>query len=104
MKKIKVVQIGIGHDHGPSTFHTLLLNPDVFEVVALGVPEDEQRFLRKYEKILQGVPVMTPEEALAIDGVEAAVVEAEDCRLTKYAMMAADGLTETLSIKRTASK
>ena len=40
MEKLKVVQIGIGHDHGTSGFNSILAQPEVFEVLGFAVPKD----------------------------------------------------------------
>ena len=41
-KKIKIAQIGIGHDHALPTFRSLLKQKDIFDVVGLYVPETER--------------------------------------------------------------
>ena len=42
MKKIKIGQIGIGHNHGSEKMRALRAHPDVFEVV--GVTEPDPRW------------------------------------------------------------
>ena len=41
MDKLKVIQIGIGHDHGTSGFNSILRQTDVFDVVGFAVPDEE---------------------------------------------------------------
>lgn len=95
MRKIKVAQIGVGHDHAADAMKTLQLQNDIYEVVGYAVvPEDYENaegFL--YENKLwafENVPKMTVEEILNYPGLEAVVIETEDRALTKYALMAAE--------------
>lgn len=90
MKKIRVIQIGIGHDHARSSFITMKNLSDRFEVVALGVPEGEEKFLKKYEGLLGDTKVLSPIEALSLTAIDAAVIETDDLLLTRYAIMAAE--------------
>ncbi len=95
MEKLKVVQIGIGHDHGTSGFNSILVQDDVFDVLGFAVPEEELASGLWESRIIEyrddrKIPYYTVEEALALDGVEAAVIECEDLYLTKYAIMAAE--------------
>ena len=85
MKKIKVIQIGVGHDHADMSMRTMLENSDVFEVAGyVVVPEDwcdvEYKNVHRFA---------TVEEALNTHGLDAAVIECDECALTKYALMAA---------------
>lgn len=89
MNRIKVIQIGIGHDHASNILDSLLRLDDVFEVAALALPESEKTDfadrLQRYDKL----PVMSVDEALAIENLDAAVIETEEVNLTKYAHTAA---------------
>lgn len=96
MEKLKVVQIGIGHDHGTSGFNSILCQDDVFDVLGFAVPEEELRHgvwgdrIDEY-RVDRKVPYYdTVEEALSLDGLEAAIIECEDVYLTKYAILAAE--------------
>lgn len=89
MDKIKVIQIGMGHDHAAMIIETLLALDD-FEVAAIAVPSEEAgRYDDRYEwaSKLASTPVMTVEEALAIPDLTAAVIECEERWLTKYARL-----------------
>lgn len=93
MQKIKVVQIGIGHDHGLLVFKSIMKQTDIFEVVGFAVPPvEEVPFADKIEEIKNNynVPYMSVEEALNVPGIVGAVIETEEVNLTKYAQMAAD--------------
>ena len=89
MKKIKVVQIGIGHDHAYSTFVTLKNQKDLFDLVGLVILDCEEGFLKKHPDYLNDTKRLTLEEAFAIPDLEAAVIETDDTLLTQYAQLAA---------------
>lgn len=90
MKRIRVIQIGIGHDHARSSFVTMKNQSEHFNVVALAFPPEEEKFLKKYKEILGETTLMSVEEALSLPDIDAAVIEADDASLTKYALMAAE--------------
>ena len=89
MKKIKVIQIGIGHDHATGILDSLLRLSDVFEVAALALPESEKADFADRLQRYANLPVMSVDEALAIENLDAAVIETEEVSLTKYAHIAA---------------
>ena len=104
MEKLKVVQIGIGHDHGTSGFNSILAQPEVFEVLGFAVPKEELDSKKWDDRIKEyrddrKIPYFTVEEALSLPGVEAAIVECEDIYLTKYAIMAATEINEETESK-----
>ncbi len=93
MKKIRVVQIGIGHDHATDVLDSMVANSNVFEVVAVGVPQSEfENFGEKVklckEKI--GITPVSVEEALNSENIDAAVIETEEENLCKYALKAVE--------------
>lgn len=90
MEKIKVVQIGIGHDHAYSTLVTLKNQKDMFDLAGVVVLDGEDHALKRYPDFLDNTKQLTLEEAFAVPGLEAVFVETDDTRLTKYAQMAAD--------------
>ena len=45
MRKLKIVQIGLGHDHAKDVLDTVLDMSDVFEVV--GFAEENEEWLKK---------------------------------------------------------
>lgn len=92
MKKIKVIQIGIAHDHAWSTYGTMR-NSDQYEVAAVVVPEGEECGIPRVNQFLGGfkeTPVLSLEDALNIEGLDAAVIETHDVDLTRYGLMAAE--------------
>lgn len=89
MKKIKVVQIGIGHDHATLILHAMLHMQDRYEVAGLIVaPEEWDHFQKSIRDAQELVPIL-PLEKLDEIAPDAVVVEAEDEYLTKYALLAA---------------
>lgn len=88
---MKVIQIGIGHDHATAILDSMLRQTDIFEVAALAVPENEKEdFADRIENYEKKLPVMTVEEAFNTDGLDAVIVETEEENLTKYALLAAE--------------
>lgn len=91
MKRIKVIQIGIGHDHATAVLNSILRQNNIFEVVALAVPETEKTaFAEQLENYRTKVSVMSVREAFELCGVDAAVIETEEENLTTYAYFAAE--------------
>ena len=48
MRRIKVVQIGIGHDHGPGALVAMKDHPEVFDLQGIVIPEHEKAILGEY--------------------------------------------------------
>ena len=97
MKKIKIAQIGIGHDHASAVFMELQKMADVFEVVGYAeVPEDNlpnawtQAHLNKQRCYYEKAQRYTVEEIFAIPDLDAVAIETYDLNLVKYAQMAAE--------------
>ena len=91
MQSIRVIQIGIGHDHALPVLRSLTELPAQFELLGLAVPDGEaQRYGgRLRECAALGVRVLSVQEALALPGVQAAVVETEEAALTETALLCA---------------
>lgn len=97
MKKIRIAQIGTGHDHAADIFQTLNSLSDVFEVVGYAeVPEDDipyawsQNYYRQKREVYKDAKKYTVEEILSMTDLDAVAVETLDLHLVKYAQMAAD--------------
>ena len=86
MKKIKIAQIGIGHDHSIDNFLTILNQPDLFDVVGFARVENENNpafeQVKEYE--------ITLDELFATPDLDAVTIETFDLNLVKYAQIAAD--------------
>lgn len=95
MKRIKIAQIGVGHDHASAAINTLKLQNDIYELVGYCiVPEDRgnlPQFSYEGQKACyDGVKQMPLEELLDYEGLQAVCIETEDRALTKYALLAAE--------------
>ncbi len=92
MSKIRIIQIGLGHDHAGEILDTLLRNSDIFEVVGFAVPpEEEKPFSQRIFKYIteHNLKKYTVEKILELPGLQAAAIETEELNLTKYATLAA---------------
>lgn len=94
MKKIKIAQLGVGHDHAAAAISTLKLQSDIYDLVGYAAaPEDSggiDRFTYEGQKHnYDGVPRMTAEELLNYPDLDAVCIETDDRALTKYAILAA---------------
>ncbi len=104
MKKLKVIQIGGEHDHAAPVFSSLRRQSDLFDVLGYVIPEDDLNYqfdgAKQYfagskpsegaKKHFQDMPRYTLEEALKLPGLEGAVIETSEKKLTKYARIAAE--------------
>ena len=88
MKKIKIGQIGIGHNHGEAKMKAARKFPELFEIV--GYAEENERWIEKRgaNKGYEGLPRMSVEEVIAKS--DAILVESDVWDLTKYAKMCVD--------------
>ena len=88
MKKIKLGQIGIGHNHGEAKMKAARKFPELFEIV--GFAEENERWIEKRgaNKGYEGLPRMSVEEVIAKS--DAILVESDVWDLTKYAKMCVD--------------
>ncbi len=92
MKRLRVIQIGLGHDHSGDVLDRLIARSDIFELVGFAVPEcEEEPFAEKIKKFRDkvGVKKYSVEDILALKGVDGAFIETEEKNLCKYALMAA---------------
>ncbi|MBE6975896.1 MAG: Gfo/Idh/MocA family oxidoreductase [Ruminococcaceae bacterium] len=92
MQKIRIAQIGIGHDHGKEIFPALCGLTDYFEVVGYALPDCEKEnpaFEKYIQKAFAGHREMTVEEIMEDPTISAVAIETEEVNLSKYALMAA---------------
>lgn len=85
MKRIKIGQIGIGHNHGEAKMLAVRKFPELFEVV--GYAEENERWIEKRgnNSGYEGLPRLSVEEV--IEKADAILVESDVWDLTKYAKM-----------------
>lgn len=88
MKRIKIGQIGIGHNHGESKMKAVRKFPELFEVV--GYAETNARWIEKRgnNKGYAGLPRLCVEEI--IEKSDAVLIESDVWDLTAYAKMCVD--------------
>jgi len=88
MKKIKVGQIGIGHNHGHEKIKAVRRFPELFEVI--GYAEENPRWQEKRGQLpgYEGLPLLSVGEI--IERSDAVLVESDVWDLTKYAKMCID--------------
>ncbi len=71
MRKIRVIQIGIGHDHATTVLDSILKQSDIFDVAALAVCESEKAYFSKRIKHYSDkLSVMTVDDALKIAHID----------------------------------
>ena len=95
MKRIKIAQIGTGHDHAFSPIPTFKKLSDIYEFVGYcTVPEDEynvpQHSNKAHSWAIGEAKQLTLDEILNYPDLDAVCIETEDRALTKYAIMAAE--------------
>lgn len=89
MKRIKIAQIGTGHDHAAVTFSSLLRLPQDFQVV--GVAEcNPERMSALEQAPYAHTPHYTVEELLAMEDLEAVAVETDEELATAIAQRFAE--------------
>ncbi|MBQ3866285.1 MAG: Gfo/Idh/MocA family oxidoreductase [Clostridia bacterium] len=89
MKKLRVAQIGTGHDHASGIFTALREMTDEVEILGYWTPDDDRdAFTNDRWSEYGDLPRIGPEEIFKPGAVDAVTVETEDLRLTKYAAMA----------------
>ncbi len=88
MKKIKIAQIGVGHDHS-DILTSFVRQSDIFEVKGFCLCEgDEERYEQVKDQYFTGAPRITLEEILEDPELDAVAVECLEEHLTKYARLA----------------
>lgn len=76
-KRIRIGQLGIGHNHGSGKMAALRKLTDHFEVVGVVESDPEWRRKRENDPAYKGLPWLTEEELLATEGLEAVAVETD---------------------------
>jgi len=88
MNRIKIGQIGIGHNHGEAKMLAVRKFPELFEVV--GYAEENERWIEKRgnNSGYEGLSYLSVEEV--IEKSDAILIESDVWDLTKYAKMCVD--------------
>jgi len=85
-ERIKIGQLGVGHNHGAGKMEALRKLKDDFEVVGVVEPDPKWRKKREKEKAYKDLPWMTEEELFAVKGLKAVAVETDVPDLTAAAL------------------
>jgi hypothetical protein len=78
--KIKIAQIGTGHAHASGKMAAMRRSRD-FEVVGVAEPDARRKANLNRQEVYRGVPVLSVEQLLNIQGLRAVAVETEVCDL-----------------------
>lgn len=84
--RIKVGQLGIGHNHAAAKMATFRKLPDIYEVVGVAEPDPDWRERRGGLPAYAGLPWMTEEQLLNTEGLQVVAVETDVPDLTDAAM------------------
>ena len=89
-QRIRIAQIGIGHNHAADKMIALRKLPELFEVV--GFSEDDPRWLKERGgfEAYQGLPRFSEQELLNLPGLDAVAVETDGFELVPTAMRCAE--------------
>ena len=90
MKKVKIAQIGIGHDHATMIFESIVKQSDIFEVVGYHLPEGEAELFAEKLPLMRDFPRLTLEEIVNNPEITAVTIETEEKNLSRYALLAAE--------------
>lgn len=91
MNRIKVAQIGIGHAHALGILPRLRKLDDVYDILGVYIPQDEEKFFPEKLKdgSLKDLPRLTLDEILTNPEIKAVFIETDEKYLTHYATLAA---------------
>lgn len=85
MKRVKIAQVGIGHDHAAPTYESLRRQSDLFELVGVAEPDPARQ-----DAIYPDAVRRTVEELLGMEDLEAVAIETEERLATEYAQKFAE--------------
>lgn len=89
MKKIKIAQIGVGHDHATFIYDSLLRLNDFFEVKGFCVCEGEEPAYEAHKNTIYAKgEKYSAEDILNDPELDAVVIETNEAELVKYAGLA----------------
>jgi len=88
VKKVKIAQIGVAHDHS-NTFRTMKALTELFDIAGYHIPECEKGRFEEKMVFFEGYPELALEQILEDPEITAVSIETEEENLTKYAILAA---------------
>lgn len=90
MKKIRVAQIGCGHDHATAMWGSInRLSGGIFDIAGYYLPEEEKKLYPERVKAFDGAKELSLDEILNDPAITAVVVETQEISLTKYSLLCA---------------
>ena len=90
MKPIRIALIGVNRYSHSVQIHTRIQQlSDLFEVVGIAFPEDEEVRIPHFAEKFTHLPRLTVEQIMNDPTIEAVAVETDEIYCTKYALMAA---------------
>ncbi|MBN2642636.1 MAG: Gfo/Idh/MocA family oxidoreductase, partial [Victivallales bacterium] len=89
-KRIKIGQIGIGHNHAQGNMESMRKLDDIFEIVGVVEPDSAWMEKRGRLKCYEGLKWMTEEELFNVPGLNAVAVETDGFELISTAMRCAE--------------
>jgi len=90
MRKIRIGQIGIGHNHASEKMAALRRLSDLYEVVGVVEPDEKWWEERGNLAAYQGIPRLTEEELFRTENLEAVAVETDGFELLETARRCID--------------
>lgn len=84
-----MIVIGVGHDHALANFQCVASMEDVYDVAGFVRVPGEEGQKPDFNKGFAHIPALTLDEAFAVAGLDAVIIETEDPKLVYYANMAA---------------
>lgn len=89
MKKIRVAQIGSGHDHATAMWGSINRLSDLFDIAGYYLPEEEKELYPERTKAFSNAKELTLDEILNDPTITAVIVETQEISLTKYSLLCA---------------
>ncbi len=89
MNRVRIAQIGVGHDHAAQTYQSLVKNSDLFEVVGVA-PENDSHADKLRMDAFANARIISLDEALCMDDLDAVAIESEELLATGLAQRFAD--------------
>ena len=89
-RRIRIAQIGIGHNHASEKMRTVRAFPELYEVVGLCEPDPAWRAARGTLDVYQGLPWLDEEALFNTPGLDAVMVETDVWHLTPVARRCID--------------
>ncbi len=90
MRRVRIAQIGVGHDHASLVFDSLRRQEELFEIKGFCRLDGEEDMWELKRDSYAGFRELSPEEILSDSALDAVVVETQERQLTRYARMAVE--------------